>query len=68
MEKLRLNQDIHSDPSINYEMIEGILTQLYATHFPVKTVRYNKYQRKKFSWIQQELINQLDIKTNYIGN
>ena len=33
----KLNQDICSDPNINYEIIEGILTQLYVYHFPVKT-------------------------------
>ena len=42
----KLNQDIHSDPNINYDIIEGILTQLYVNHFPFKTVRHNKYKHK----------------------
>ena len=40
----KLNQDSHSDPNTNYEIIEGILTQLYVNHIPVKTVRCNKYK------------------------
>ena len=31
------NQDINSDPNMNYEIIKGILTQLYIRYFSAKT-------------------------------
>ena len=56
------NQDIHSDPNINYETIESIFIQLYVNHFPVKTIRYNKHKHKKFSWITAGIVRSIRYK------
>ena len=64
----KLNQDPSADPNNNYEILEDILTQLYETHFPIKTVRYKKYKHKIPAGLQLKLLSLLNIKINSIGH
>ena len=58
----KLNQDSLNDPSINYDLLECMLTRLHNTHFPTKTVRYNKYKHNKSTWITAGIMRSIKRK------
>ena len=50
------------DPNHNYEIIEGVLTQLYNDNFPLRKVRYNKYRHKDNDWITAAIMRSIKYK------
>ena len=58
----KLNQDSLNDPNVNYDLLECMLTRLHNTHFPTKTVRYNKHKHKKSTWITAGIIRSIKRK------
>ena len=51
--------DLTLDPSVNYNILENMLTKLYEQHFSLNTVRYNKYKHKKENWITTEILHSI---------
>ena len=45
------NANLLTDPNINYEKFEKIITISYDNHFPEKCIKFNKYKHKLSKWI-----------------
>ena len=55
----KLNQDINADPNTNYNILITHLSTLRDKHFPLKTVKYNKYKHKQNKWITTGILKSI---------
>ena len=63
-----INNDINNDPSINYSILENKLNELLGKHFPIKTVRFNKYKHKCSSWITEGILKSIKFRDQLYRN
>lgn len=59
-----LNQDLRSDPDLNYEIFHEHLMQLKNEFMPSKTVKFNKHRHKKSKWITSAILNSIKYRDN----
>ena len=55
----RLNKDTVDE---NYNILDKILKELKEKHFPLKTIRFNKYKHKKNKWITKGILNSIRFR------
>jgi hypothetical protein len=59
-----MSLDINEDPTNNYNTFNCTLTDLVAKHFPIKTVKFNKYKHKCSPWITNGILKSLKKRDN----
>ena len=57
-----LDKSVQTDPNINYNLLHNTLKILLDKHFPLKTVRFNKYKNKRNNWITQGLMKSIKFR------
>ncbi len=57
---LHLNRDLHSDPNINYDMLEFALKDSVNECMPTKVVKFNKKKHKRNPWITFGIIQSIN--------
>ena len=60
----RLNNNLASDPNIDYETFENIITDAYENHFPEKRIKFNKYKHKLSPWITMDILKSIEFRDN----
>ena len=58
----RFEHELFTDPNINYESFEKIISSSKSKHLPYKRKRFNKYQHKISPWITSEILNMIKFK------
>lgn len=53
------NHDINSNPELSYSSFKNKVVSLQEKHFPVKTVRFNKYKHKLHNWTTDGILNSI---------
>ena len=59
---LILDTDLDSDPNNNYNKMQHIITSLIKKHFPIKTIRFNKYKHQRNIWITNGIMRSIKFK------
>ena len=59
-----MNHDIHVNPDMNYQILINTLSKAKLTHMPKTTRRYNKRKDKREKWMTNELLKQINKKTD----
>ena len=57
-----LNANHSTDPNIDYEQFEKIITEMYDKYFPEKCVKFNKYKHKLSNWITSGILKSIRDK------
>ena len=57
-----LSDNLYSNPNNNYNVLQNIITSCLNKHFPVTTVRFNKYKHKHSTWITNGIIRSIKFK------
>jgi hypothetical protein len=52
----KLQNDINTNPNMNYNILEEILSKLYDKHFPIKMKKYHKHKYKGNKWVTSGII------------
>ena len=55
----QINIDQHTDPNINYVVIEDVLIAAKLKHVSRKRVKFNKFKHKKTEWITKGIIRSI---------
>ena len=55
----QINIDQHTDPNINYGVIEDVLIAAKLKHVSYKRVKFNKFKHKKTEWITKGIIRSI---------
>ena len=59
-----LNGDPNVNPNNNYNILEGILTELIKKHMPIKKNKFHKYKHKRLEWITLGIIKSIKFRDN----
>ena len=57
-----LNANLFTDPNIDYNKFEKIITKSYDKHFPEKYVKFNKYKHKLSNWITSGILKSMEFR------
>ena len=57
----KMNNDLSSDPNLNYDILHDHLTIMKDKHLPYKFEKFNKHKHKNNKWISLGIIR--SIKT-----
>ena len=57
-----LNANLFTDPNIDYNKFEKIITKSYDKHFPEKYVKFNKYKHKLSNWITSGILKSIEFR------
>ena len=62
------NASLSTEPNIDYEKFENIITEIRDKYFPAKCVKFDQYKHKLSNWItHQECSNRSNSEANYIN-
>ena len=64
IENTKFENNLLSDPNINYARLEKILSDAKAKCFPTKEVKFNKYKHKISPWITAGILNSIKFRDN----
>ena len=53
-----------ANPNDNYNELDNIIHTVKNTHFPRKTIKYNKYKHKKSVWITKVIMKSIKFRNN----
>ena len=53
-----------SDPNVNYEKLEKLITNASEKCFPIKEVKFNKYKHKISPWMTSDILNEIKFRDN----
>jgi len=56
------DQNIMTDPNINYEILDSKINEAFEKHIPVKVVKYNKHKHKANNWITGGLLSSIRFR------
>ena len=57
------DNNCNADPQITYDdQFSRKLEEAIDTHFPTKTIKFNKYKHKKSKWITTSILNKIKYK------
>ena len=56
---IQINIDQHTDPNINYGVVEDVLIAAKLKHVSRKRVKFNKFKHKKTEWITKGIIRSI---------
>ena len=59
-----LNSDLHGDPNENCNILLNTIKKAKSTYMPCKLVKFNKRKHKDQPWMTNELLKQINKKTN----
>ena len=51
-----------TDPNINYEKFEKIISKSYDNHFPEKCMKFNKYKHNLSKWITSGILKSIEYR------
>ena len=54
--------ELLSDPNINYEKLEKIITDANIKCFPTNEVKFNKYKHKISPWMTSGILNSIKFR------
>ena len=57
-----LNQDLYSNPDINYNKFVNIIFNAKQKHLPTKTVKFKKYRHKFSPWVTNGILKSIKYK------
>ena len=57
-----LNANLFTDPNIDYNKFEKIITKSYDKHFPEKYIKFNKYKHKLSNWITSGRLKSIEFR------
>ena len=57
-----LNPNLMTDPNIEFEKFEKIVSSYFDKHFPEKTIKVNKYRHKLSKWITSGIIKSIEFR------
>ena len=57
-----VNANLFTDPNIDYNNFEKIITKCYDKHFPEKYVKFNKYKHKLSNWITSGILKSIEFR------
>ena len=57
-----LNENIHTNPTENYELFSKLVQEAKSKHLPIKRIKLNKYKHKKCTWITKGILKSIKTK------
>ena len=57
-----IKPDIHEDPTLNYDTFQNKINELISKHFPIKTIKFDKYKHKCSPWITNGILKSLKFR------
>ena len=57
-----LNANLLTEPNIDYEKFDKIITKSYDNHFPEKSITFNKYKQKLSKWITSGILKSIEYR------
>ena len=57
-----LNAKLLTDPNIDYEIFEKMITERYDNHFPERCMKFNKYKHKLSKWITSDILKSIEYR------
>ena len=57
-----LNANLSTDPNIEYERFETIITEMHDEYFPEKCVKWNQYKHKLSNWITSGILKSIEFR------
>ena len=64
LDHANLNNDLDTDPNLNYNTLHEIIQQAKLKHMPIKLVKFNKYKHKISPWITRGILQSIQYKDN----
>ncbi len=68
LEHVNLDQDLGSDPNINYSTLHEIIQKVKLKHMPVKWVKFVKHKHKISPWITSGILKSIQYRDNLYKN
>merc|ERR1712208_180064 len=62
IDKCIFENDLFTDPNINYDKLENIITAAKDKCFPEKEVKFNKYKHKIAPWMTHGILNSIQFR------
>ena len=59
-----LRSELTTDPNINYNILESIITNALDRQMPLKKIKIHKYKQKKTEWITKGIIKYIRYRDN----
>ena len=59
-----LRSELTTDPNINYNILESIITNALDREMPLKKIKIHKYKQKKTEWITKGIIKSIRYRDN----
>ena len=59
-----LLSELTTDPNINYNILESIITNALDRQMPLKKFKIHKYKQKKTEWITKGIIESIRYRDN----
>ena len=56
------NANLSTEPDIDYERFEKIITEMYDEYFLEKCVKFNKYTHKLSNWITSRILKSIEFR------
>ena len=60
----QLNNNPESDPNLNYNILETIITEALDKYMPLKKIKLHKHKHKKTEWITAGIIKSIKFRDN----
>ena len=60
--RCKMNNDLSSDPNLNYDILHDHLTIMKDKHFPYKFEKFNKHKHKNNKWISFGIIRSMKTR------
>ena len=54
--------NLFSDPNVNYDKLESIIMNAEKKCFPIREVKFNKYRHKISPWMTNEILDELKFR------
>ena len=58
----KINNNLHANPNITYQIIESEIIKAKEKHLPCKRVKFNKYKHKGKNWITTGILKSIHIR------
>ena len=62
VKKTHFENNLLSDPNINYDKLESIIINAEKKCFPIREVKFNKYRHKISPWMTNEILDELKFR------
>ena len=59
-----LHADLDTNPNIDYDKFENIITTQFEKHFPEKRIKFDKYKHKLSPWITTDILKSIEFRDN----